>query len=149
MRNVDQISITNLITQHFILNFAKISVFQAETSVYVKSYQSEKLLKVVINNTLTIRLQRSLTCQNSYSDTSWYSWRTWLIAKHCFQKNFPFLSASTHTHFIKHFSYPTEITRNHFGGCFWKITKTFEWCFWDVSEMTQNSRLSRDVFETS
>ena len=58
------------ITQHFILNFAKISTFQAETSVYVKSYQSEILLKVVINNTQTIGLQRSLTCQNSYSDIS-------------------------------------------------------------------------------
>ena len=123
MRNVDQISITNLITQHFILNFAKISVFQAETSVYVKSYQSEKLLKVVISNTLTIGLQRSLTWQNSYSDISWYSWRTWLIAKHCFQKNFPFLSASTHTHFIQYFSYPTEIKRNHFCGVFLKNHK--------------------------
>ena len=47
-KNVDQISIANLITQHFILNFAKISMFQAETTVYVKSYQSKKLLKVVI-----------------------------------------------------------------------------------------------------
>ena len=108
------------ITQHFILNFAKISTFQAETSVYVKSYQSEILLKVVINNTQTIGLQRSLTCQSSYSDISWYSWRTWLIAKHCFQKNFPFSSASTHTHFIKYF---TEITRNHFCGVFLKNHK--------------------------
>ena len=65
---MDQISIANLITQHFILNSAEISMYQAETTVYVKSYRSKKLLKVVINNVLTIGLQRSLTCQNSHSD---------------------------------------------------------------------------------
>ena len=37
MRNLDQISIANLITQYFILNFAKISIFQAETPVYVNT----------------------------------------------------------------------------------------------------------------
>ena len=51
---MDQISIENLIIQLFILNFAKISVFQPVT---------KKSLKVV-NNTPTIGLWRSLTCQN-------------------------------------------------------------------------------------
>ena len=69
MRNVDQISIESLITQNLILNFANISIFQVEATVYVKSSQS-KLLKVVVNNSLTIGLQRSLTCKNSYSDIS-------------------------------------------------------------------------------
>ena len=69
MRNVDQISIESLITQNLILNFANISIFQVEATVYVKSSLS-KLLKVVINNSLTIGLQRSLTCKNSYSDIS-------------------------------------------------------------------------------
>ena len=45
VRSVDQISITNLITQHFIFNLAKISVFQAETTAYKKSYQSKKITK--------------------------------------------------------------------------------------------------------
>ena len=69
MRNVDQISIESLITQNLILNFANISIFQVEATVYVKSSLS-RLLKVVINNSLTIGLQRSLTCKNSYSDIS-------------------------------------------------------------------------------
>ena len=37
MKNLDQISIANLITQYFILNFAKITIFQAETPVYVNT----------------------------------------------------------------------------------------------------------------
>ena len=69
MRNVDQISIESLITQNLILNFTNISIFQVEATVYVKSSLS-KLLKVAINNSLTIELQRSLTCKNSYSDIS-------------------------------------------------------------------------------
>ena len=36
-----------------IKNFDKISVFQAVTSGYTKSYQSEKLLKTVNNTTYT------------------------------------------------------------------------------------------------
>ena len=45
IRNVDQISIANLITQLFILNFAKISVFQVVTASYIKAYQSKKITK--------------------------------------------------------------------------------------------------------
>ena len=45
IRNVDQLSIVNLITQHFILNFAKTSVFQTETTVYIKLYRSKKTTK--------------------------------------------------------------------------------------------------------
>ena len=63
------ISIANLITQHFILNFAKISVFQTEILVYVKSYRSKKPLRVVYS-TLTTGLWRSLTYQNAHEDIS-------------------------------------------------------------------------------
>ena len=43
---MDQKSIANLITQLFILNFAKIFVFQAVTTGYIKTYQSKKITKV-------------------------------------------------------------------------------------------------------
>ena len=43
MRNVDPIFITNIITQLFILNFAKISVLQAVTTGYIKPYQLKGL----------------------------------------------------------------------------------------------------------
>ena len=69
IRNVDQISIANLLTQRFTLNFAKISVFQVVKTSYIKSHQSKKSLKVV-NNTLTIGFWWSLTCQNSYAGIS-------------------------------------------------------------------------------
>ena len=150
IRNVDQISIESLITQNLILNFANISIFQVEATVYVKSSQS-KLLKVVINNSLTIGLQRSLTCKNSYSDISWYSWQTRLIAKHCSQKTFPFLSVSNGpTPTLSNIS--VTLRKSHetiFVGYFWIITNTCKRCFWGVSEMSQYRHLSRDVFETS
>ena len=47
------ISIGNLITQCFLWNFDKISVFQAVTVGYTKSYHSEKLLKAVDNTPAT------------------------------------------------------------------------------------------------
>ena len=46
------ISIGNLITR-FLWNFDKISVFQAVTVRYTKSYHSEKLLKAVDNTPAT------------------------------------------------------------------------------------------------
>ena len=46
------ISIGNLITR-FLWNFDKISVFQAVTVGYTKSYHSEKLLKAVDNTPAT------------------------------------------------------------------------------------------------
>ena len=45
-RNVDQkMSTTNLIAEHFILNFNEITVFQLVTTSFVKSYQSKKITK--------------------------------------------------------------------------------------------------------
>ena len=64
--------------------------------------------------------------------------KTWLIAIHCSQKTFHFLSVSNGpTYFIRYCNNPTEITRNYFCGVFWKITNTFEKCFWDVSETSR------------
>ena len=97
VRNMDQISISNLIMQFYILNFTKTSsVFQ--TVIGQRVIQSliswEKSLKVV-NNTFTIALWwrwigKTLTQTSAY----WISWQTWLIALHCSHKTFCFLCAS-------------------------------------------------------
>ena len=96
VRNMDQISISNLIIKFYILNFTKTSVFQ--TVIGQQVIQSliswEKSLKVV-NNTFTIALWwrwlgKTLTQTSAY----WISWQTWLIALHCSQKTFCFLCAS-------------------------------------------------------
>ena len=93
IRNVEQISIANLITQLFILNLAKISVFQTMTTGYIKFYQSKKSLKV-LNNALTIGLWWLLTCQNSHTDIVSLILITWLLARQCSQRSFHFLSIS-------------------------------------------------------
>ena len=63
-------NLQNLITQQFfILNLAKIFVFQAVTVGYIKSYQSKKKKSLkVVSNTLTIGLSRSLTYHTSHAD---------------------------------------------------------------------------------
>ena len=53
IRNMDQISLGNVITQLFIWIFGKISVFQAVSAGYAKLYHSDRLLYVV-NNTPAI-----------------------------------------------------------------------------------------------
>ena len=81
------------------------------------------------------------------------SWQTWLIAMHCSQKTFHFLSVSND---------PTSILSNilvtlrksHetiFVGNFWNITNTCERYFWDVSEMSRKTFLKyvRDILKTS
>ena len=73
IRNVDQISIGNLITQPFNWNFDNFSVFQAMTAGYTKAHHSEKSLKVVIN-TLAIGIWRFLTCQNCQMICMPYYW---------------------------------------------------------------------------
>ena len=82
IRNVDQISIANLITQFFTLNFATISVF-----VYKVLSVEKKLLKVV-NNALTTGLWWSLTCQNSHADISQLIPMTDLINNHALFRSF-------------------------------------------------------------
>ena len=80
-------SIGNLITQLFIWNFDKISVFKAVTVSCAKSYHSEKLLTAV-NNTTGTEIWQLMTCQfakwfvghtteiNSMQTSAhWYSWQ--------------------------------------------------------------------------
>ena len=95
-RNVDQISIRNLITQLFIWNFDKISVFPVVTAGYTKSYYSKNSLKAVINTPAT-EIWRFLTCQNCQMICGLYYWdkkhamisplivmTDWLMAMHYF-----------------------------------------------------------------
>ena len=68
---MDPVSMANLITQLFILDFAKISVFYLDSkSGLCKVLLVEKKLLKVVNNAPTIWLWRSLTCQNSHPDIS-------------------------------------------------------------------------------
>ena len=93
IRNVDQTSITNLITQRFTLNFSKISVFQVVKTSYIRSCQLKQSLKVV-NNTLTIGFW-SLTCQNSHAGISQLILMTDLINIHVLlPENASFLECS-------------------------------------------------------
>ena len=95
-RNVDQILIRNLITQLFIWNFDKISIFLAVTAGYTKSYYSKNSLKAVINTPAT-EIWRFLTCQNCQMICGLYYWdkkhamisplivmTDWLMAMHYF-----------------------------------------------------------------
>ena len=129
IRNVDQISIANLIMQLLI-------------------YLSLK----VVNNTPTIGLWRLLTCQNSHEDISPLILMTDLIDIYALlPENVLFLDCFlwSHIYFIRYCNDPTEITRNHFCGLFLKITKTYERCFWDVSETSGNRHLFWDMLKTS
>ena len=146
-RNVDQISVGNLITQLFIWNFNKISVFQTVTAGYTKSYHFEKLVKAV-NNTAATETWRLSTCQNCQMVCRPYYWdkqhanisllilmTDWLMTMHCSRKrcliSWVFLT-------VPHLFYQHETI---FVGYFWKLTNTFKRYFGDVSEMSQNTHL--------
>ena len=80
-----------------------------------------------------------------------YSWQTWLIAMHCSQKNFHFLTVSNGPISILS-DIVITLRKSHETisvGYFWKITNACKRYFWDVSETSRNRHLFWDVFETS
>ena len=139
----EQISIANLITQLFILNLAKITVFQAITIGYIKFYQSKKSLKVW-TNALAIVLWWLLTCQNSHADIVPLILITWLLARQCSQKTFHFLSISPGPTSISSGILVT-LRKSHNCGVFISCER----CFWDVSHTSRNRHLFWDMFEMS
>ena len=113
------ISIGNLITQLFLWNFDKISVLQAVTVGYTKSYHSEKL-----------------ACQNCQMICRPYYWDKqygnisplilmidWLMVMHCSQE--------TKFHFLSVVNGPTSTlsARSHFWGIFLNCHEYFQEIF--------------------
>ena len=131
IRNVDQISITNLIP-HFLLcqDFCISAQVRSLWERFIYSFISRKKSLKVVNNIPTIGLWRSLICQNSDADI--YSRKAWLISMHCSQKTFYFLNVSTSilSNIVITLRKSHEII---FVGYFWKIRNTWERYFWDVS----------------
>ena len=118
-------------TQPFVCKFDKMSVFWTVAVGYAKSYQSAKSLKVVNN-----WLWRSLISQNfqmicrsyfldkQHANISPLILKTWLIAMHCSQKKFHFLSAFNFPRFILSDISIFLAHETIFVGYFWKVTDT-------------------------
>ena len=126
IKTVDPTSITKL----FILNFAKISLFQAVTTGYIMPYQSKKNTKSIIHLLLGFD-DRCLAKSNTQISAHWCSWRSWLTAMHCSQKTFHFLSVSNDPISILS-DISITLRKSHeinFVRYFWKITNTCKRCF--------------------
>ena len=152
---MDQISIANLITQHFILNFDKIFGFQAVRTSSITSYQSEKLTIKLVNNAPAIGLWRSFTCQNSHADISPLILMTDLIDIYALlPENISFLECfwQPRIYFTRFCNNPMEITQNHFCGVFSQnhkyLREIFLRCLRDVTEIASFLRYARDVLKT-
>ena len=165
-RNVDQISIGNLITQLFIWNFDKTSVFQTVTASYTKSDNSKKSLKA-INNTPATEIWQLLTFQNcqmmcrpyyrdkQHANISLLILMTdWLMVMHCSQKTtFYFLSVfyspisnlSTQNHlcsiFLSSHIYFQEILLRRISEF------TYRNLFWDICETSWRRQMKNIFFE--
>ena len=110
--------------------------------------RKKKTLKVV-NNSSTIELWRSLTCQNSDADISPVILMADLISMHCYQKMLHFLSVSdgptsTLSSILITLRKSYELVS---VGYFWKMTNTCERCF--ISEASQKRRIFWDMLQTS
>ena len=128
-----------LISAHFIV-----------TTGYIKLYQSKKKSLKVVNNTPTVGLWPSLTCQNSHAIISPLIFMTDFIDIYSLlPENVSFLECfqRSHSYFIRYYNNPaeitdnpTEITWNHFRGVFLKNHKYFQEMFLrrlrDVTEKT-------------
>ena len=150
IRNVDQISIANLLTLLF-YNFAKISVFQQGVStVYSDNrlfYQSNHISLKVVNQLL-------LSFDNPWIAKT-VTGQTWLIDIYAMlTQNVSFLECFWRSHFyiIRYCNKPTEITRNHFCDGFLEnqnyLREMFLRRLRDVTEKTFLLRYVRDVLKT-
>ena len=104
----------------------------------------------VVNNTPTVGLWPSLTCQNSHTIISPLMFMTDFIDIYSLlPENVAFLECfqPSHSYFIRYYNNPaeitdnpTEITRNHFRGVFLKNHKYFQEMFLrrlrDITEKT-------------
>ena len=150
---MDKTSIANLITQLFIWNFAKISIFQAVTTGYIKVYQSKKITKSNKQYTHYWSLidDRWLTKTLTQISAHKYSWQTWLISTQCSQKTSHVLSVSNGLTSVLSDVLIT-MRKSHetiVVGYFLKIPNTCERCFWEFSEMSRNRNLFWDMLKTS
>ena len=168
MLNVSQHSQENTITKvSFLINIAAAAnwslslfkktfqhIFTSPRFLYFRKGRSDnglrkkKTLKVV-NNTPTIGLWRSLTCQNSYADISPVILMADLISMHCYQKMLHFLSVSngptsTLSSIVITLRKSYEIVSVRY---FWKIANTCERCF--ISEASQQRHIFWDMLQTS
>ena len=125
----------NLITQLFILNFAK-----SDNGLCIILTLEKKSLNLV-NNAPDIGVWLAKTF--AQISAHWYAWQTSLISMHCSQKTFHFFECfeRSHINIIRYFDNATEMTQNNFCGVFLKNHKYLREMFLRLSEMLRNRHL--------
>ena len=135
-RNMDQILIRNLITQLFIWNLDKISIFW----------------ELIIDNTPAPEIWRSLTCQNCQmicKQCCWDKQHANMSPRDRPIKSYALLQENDVSFFsviltLTHRFYQHETI---FVRYFLIVTNTFKIYFWDILELSENKHLFWDMSE--